>query len=297
MSEPLMEHNTQDNETYSQPDSLASPFLWPGSKAAKMITASSGLKLLELCEKRGQGGAFLKTFLGCSEWSSRIRYLNWKAKRIAYFQKTKKQAIPLTDELSGESLKTLSKRDMYYPAQPMARQSFLLFRLSPSRPSIGEIGCGSLPTPTTTNASHKTKVAELVKNGKDSMYKRMDGMEKPTLSITDALNFIRLTIPTPQAGDAKSGDMGRKRKKSGKQMNMATVIAEMKAIEVPTPCASDYKSEKTPNGSEKRDNTPGAMIRMGASSLGQTIRPQFYELLMGFPPGWCDLSEPTVLKP
>jgi len=113
MSEPLMEHNTQDNETYSQPDSLASPFLWPGSKAAKMITASSGLKLLELCEKRGPAGAFLKMFLGCSEWSSRIRYLNWRSKRVAFLVKAKKQQSKLTDELSPESLETLSKCKRY----------------------------------------------------------------------------------------------------------------------------------------------------------------------------------------
>ena len=276
MSEHLTAHNTQDNATYSQPDSLASPFPWPASKEAKMITASSGLKLLELCEKCGHGGAFLKMFLGLSQWSSRIRYLNWKAKRIAYFQKTKKQAIPLTDELSGESLKTLSKRDMYYPARPMARQSFLLFHLSPSRPSIGEIGCGSLPTTRASKTSGKSG----------------EGFRKNLHEVIQDMKSIE--VPTPQAGDGKSGDLGRNRVNSGKQMNIITAIAEMREIEMPTPLASD--GNKKGIQEEKRDNVPGAVFRMDKSSTNQQIRPIFYELLMGFPEGWCDLSENTPTK-
>ena len=52
----------------------------PGSAEARKMTATSGLRCLELSEHQGRLGYLLKTLLGMSRWASTKCLLTWKAK-------------------------------------------------------------------------------------------------------------------------------------------------------------------------------------------------------------------------
>gem|GEM_PF-3920899 len=69
--------------TYCAEDTLASLFPSPGSERARMMTATSGLKLYELfADSEGwetsRLGACLKMLLGTSLWASTASFLTWK---------------------------------------------------------------------------------------------------------------------------------------------------------------------------------------------------------------------------
>lgn len=91
-------------------DSLASPFLSPGSAEARRTTVTSGRKCLELYKSSGPLGSLVRTLLASSAWRSTRCLLTWKV-----------SATP-------------------------ARRS--LYRLVPSTPRTGETGARLWATPT-----------------------------------------------------------------------------------------------------------------------------------------------------
>jgi hypothetical protein len=140
------------------------------------------------------------------------------------------------EELSEESLTTLSKSDMYFPSLPMAHQSFLLFRLAPSK------------------------------------------------QYTDATEFGLLPTPLANKQGGKSG--------VGFGKNLQERVREL----IPTPLASDYKRARGDGAS--RNTLPAEICRINTdtSNTSQRINPRLYELLMGFPEGWCELTEARQSK-
>ena len=59
-------------------DSHASHLVLPGSEEARKMTATSGLRCLELYRKSGPLGSLVRMLVGSSEWVSTRRYLTWK---------------------------------------------------------------------------------------------------------------------------------------------------------------------------------------------------------------------------
>lgn len=59
-------------------DTHASHFRYPGSEEAQMMTATSGRKLLDCCERLNRAGPFLKMFTATLPWASTRCYLSWK---------------------------------------------------------------------------------------------------------------------------------------------------------------------------------------------------------------------------
>ncbi len=74
--------------------------------------------------------------------------------------------------------------------------------------------------------------------------------------------FLNRFLPTPVASDGKTGDMGRNR------------------------------SKKRPSGARKTINLETVMGDLSHKHCGTpTITPIFFELLMGYPEGWTEISE------
>ena len=72
-----------------QEDSPASHLVLPGSDEARKMTATSGLKCLELSRNSGPLGSLARMLLGSSTWRSTRCYLTWKvsatpAKRLLF---------------------------------------------------------------------------------------------------------------------------------------------------------------------------------------------------------------------
>lgn len=188
---------TGASATSSPQDFPASPSPSPGSDAARLMTATSGLRLYECCEKCSPSGAFLKTLLASSAWSNQIVHLRWKSKRLSYFtrrtERKRYNSSAQSAELSETSLTTLSKRDTYRSGQPMAHQSCLLFRLVPSEPSTAATGYGLLPTPTVNGNNNNSELSPKAGDGLNTAVRRLI----PTPTAQDGKN---LTCPPSQQG-------------------------------------------------------------------------------------------------
>lgn len=101
--------------TSSQQDTRANHLVSPGSKEAKKMTATSGLKYSALLKQNDQIGLFAKMFMDTLAWGSTQCFLTWKPK-----------------------------------ATPANR---LLFQLAPSMPHTEETGSGLWATPRTTDGT------------------------------------------------------------------------------------------------------------------------------------------------
>ena len=122
---------------FSQEDSLASPFLMPGSEEARMMTVTSGRKCSALLKKQSPLGLLAKMLLESSTWNSTKCALIWKQKA------------------------TKSNR--------------LLFQLVPSMPHTEEIGFGLYATPNSRDWKDTTAKSSInaLQNGHQKTLGRM----------------------------------------------------------------------------------------------------------------------------
>lgn len=97
-------------------------------------------------------------------------------------------------------------------------------------------------------------------------------------------NLRTVLLPTPTASSYGSNKGGAAGREGPERLSLE---AMGKRGLLPTPCARDYKG------------SPGQGTKGGQSlprALGQTRRclnPAFVEWMMGFPPGWVELDEPS----
>ncbi len=126
----------EDTSTSSAAGSPASRSAKPDEERGRKMTVTSSRRLSELLRKHGRSGAYLKTLLDCSPFSSPIVFLKWKSKRLSFFVRTVNnlQQIPLSDSSdrsSETSFQKLGEQDMYFRNSKTAYQSFCVFRLLP----------------------------------------------------------------------------------------------------------------------------------------------------------------------
>ena len=132
----------------------------PGSAEARKMTATSGLRCLELSEHQGRLGYSLKMLLGMSRWASTKRLLTWKAKATPCKRLLFQLApwTPRTDEIESGFWATLrSGAAMSGAADVMKTANYKFPNLET------QVARSLLPTPTTQDASN---------NGGASQYNR-----------------------------------------------------------------------------------------------------------------------------
>ena len=145
----------------SQEDSPVSLFPMQESVEARMITATSGRKCLELYRKCGPLGSLVRTLVDSQRWSNPGVLLKWEmrplfSERLTEFTDTNHE----TPSPLNESAVTLSQRDMM--------SSRLLFRLVPLEHRTAETGSSSLlitPTAVMAAQSPETQVARRERKG------------------------------------------------------------------------------------------------------------------------------------
>lgn len=259
-----------EQSQYYQEDFLANHSVQPGSGEAKRMTVTSGQKCSGLYRKSGPLGLLVRMLLESSAWNSTRCYLTWKA--------------------SG----TPAKR--------------LLFRLVPSMPRTDETVVPFWPTPTTPRPHDSENTAGKYipsQKQKDLAYavamwptptardsKCANSMEHlATGNHVDQLcNAVRLW-PTPSASDCgrtainpimtSNGTIRHKNKAGGQSYARLDAVAAL----FPTPTTRDYRSPDL-NPDSKRFSQKTELN----SAVGGQLNPAWVEWLMGFPPGWTDLS-------
>ena len=156
---------------FSQEDSLASPFLMPGSEEARMMTVTSGRKCSALLKKQSPLGLLAKMLLESSTWNSTRCALTWKQKA------------------------TKSNR--------------LLFQLVPSMPHTEEIGFGLYATPNSRDWKDTTDNRDRGNLQNKSIQKRQKKGKQLMLSmVVSHTKSHQKMWPTPCATESR--DCGNK---------------------------------------------------------------------------------------
>jgi hypothetical protein len=193
--DPSMEKNTEE-PSYSQPALLVSPRVEPGSKEARKTTAGYGMKLSECLESSSPLGRFSRILLASEMWASPEFYLRWEGSAIT--------------------------------------SEYLLFRLVPSVPLIGESDTGLWRTPQADNAEQGPKKLETIQ-----------AQASPVITLTDQTRMIGAWA-TPRAEERQQHNSENAGMSTGAQLQAASAR--------PTPTSRDGKG-KTQNP-ERMDYVP-----------------------------------------
>ena len=154
-------------------------------------------------------------------------------------------------------------------ATPASR---LLFRLVPSMPRTEETDVPYWPTPTARDSKCANSMEHLTRNGKKNHTDQLANAVKlwPTPSATDCGRTAINPILT------SNGTIRHRNKAGGQSYARLDAVAAM----FPTPTARCGQSP-----CKHGEGGPDL-----STSVGGQLNPAWVEWLMGFPPGWTDLS-------
>jgi len=136
-----------EGQASSQVDFLANHSVKPGSKEARKMTVTSGLKCSALLKKQDPVGCLVKTLLESSRWHSTMCFLNWKAK-----------------------------------GTPQGR---LLFQLAPSTPRTDETESGLWPTPNVVQKEISIEEWEKKNTEKKAQNPNLGALQKSLFTAVD----------------------------------------------------------------------------------------------------------------
>jgi hypothetical protein len=161
------------------------------------------------------------------------------------------------------------------------------FELPMLAPHTGENESGLLPTPEATN----TKAVHLRTQGRPPRtyfptpsasrggYNQSDS---PGAAVRPSLDMMAKNFPTPRASAAMAnGKAGR----DDSDARLEDVIQNMETFR--TPSSRDWKGQ---SAASWRDRETGDLTPTLPDQIGGQLNPTWVELLMGYPPGWTDLT-------
>ncbi len=174
----------------------------------------------------------------------------WTNQRVLLKWQTKRVPMFTLKRLQGESLKTWRESDINSQPPLEVNRSFVLFRLVQLERSTDENEFGLLHTPTAKESG--IGLGHLVNK---------DGQ-------------------APKIGErCYDRNTGRH----------AQISVAQQLLMIPTPTANDAGNSILRTSEMDRDGIPSMLLNMGMSD-GIPIHPRFYELLMGYPEGWTDVT-------
>lgn len=283
----------------------------PESAEARRMTATSGLKCLELSLPRGPLGSLARTLLASDQWRSEECRLAWKAEQVV-----ERRMVSTTRRYIYERSTCSSAVSATTSIRSVTRSSYLKFRLVPSMPRTRDRDSGLWPTaqeqdgrlqgglksrqngaqmtlpaavklwPTaTSNDDNKTPEAHL------AMKRRMgerDGSNANRTAITSLQVMAKaVALPlwsTPRATDGAKGGPNMSFGAGGRPLpsqaamwhTPRAIYGEHPGMKDETHLTGQAHSGRAPNGSP-----------------GGALNPEFVCWLMGFPDGWTSL-EPSA---
>jgi len=163
----------------------------------------------------------------------------------------------------------------------------IAYRLPPLVPLTGGTESGLLPTPEASN----TKAIALRSGGREprdflkplwptptvhGLHNQPGASEKAGWGLSSAAKLW----PTPRATDGSHG--GRVTPRKGREGG--NLVEALSARTFATPTARDWRSGKASAETMAKNSRPLS------EQIGGSLNPTWVELLMGFPPGWTDLT-------
>ena len=114
------------------------------------------------------------------------------------------------------------------------------------------------------------------------------GMSAARLATRDPDNLptaVKLW-PTPNVVDAKGGT------RNGKGQTQLCHIVQTDARLWPTPASRDFRAPNNPDGASRLSRPPTSGEQL-PNAVGGVLSPDWVELMMGFPPGWTAIDDPS----
>jgi hypothetical protein len=250
--------------------------LSPASKEAQKMTVTSGLKCLELFENYDHAGLLARMFLASSLYLSTKRLLTWKAKatpaNFLYFQLF--PSTHTTEETASSLWATPNTMDALPPksSQALLREATVT-RPGRSQPANlrDQVSNGRLwPTPTAAD---------------------QEGGTEQEVKANDQ-RFFRVNAKGVQWGVKLRDAVAHSPKQSSEDEKTAGSRPPLTGV-LPTPTFSQFKGTG-PMGSKSQEKRlkKGHLDASIQDLEGETgkLNPDWEEWLMGFPPGWTNLT-------
>ena len=280
-------------------DILARVKVWPGSEEARQMTVGSGLKCCASCVPSGPLGLLVRTLLGTSLWDSPVCRLIWrgrgmKAGRLLYrlvplvlsidetgfllwrtpHANIWKNASTVQERLQGGHTVNLQDQVRFWPTPTVTGNNN---RLGISKKAGTGLATAARlwPTPTATERS-----------GNNPATGRGAGLSK---TVKEAETVRWWPTPTRDHYSRRT-----RYAQGGFPLSMAVRLW-------PTPRASEWKGSG-PKGSKnqkyrlKKRYLDGTVLEGQPDGAGGKLNPVWVEWLMGFPPGWTDISTSEGLR-
>ena len=246
----------------------------PGSKEARRMTVTSGLRCADLLPTSDPLGAFSRMLLVTSNWASTRCFLTWKEK--------------------------------------VTPQGHLLFQLAPSMPRTNETASGLLHTPTAKGNQMApsmssgwqpvmwlTPNANMSSDKPENMRRRAEknGYQNGTKygSLVSQVKYGPPMWATPRAANAKGTTGGDPENiNNQRRSDLRDQVAMW-----PTPVTTDFKGARKAETFEKTGRNPmtnslaDAVAHTNPAPEGQlngSLNPTWVEWLMGFPLGHTELK-------
>lgn len=274
-------------------ESLASLSVWPGSREAQQMTATSGQKLLASLPSCDRKLSWLRTLVASSAWRSTMCLLTWQHRvtpqgRSYYLLRA---SVPPIEEIGFGLLPTINANDggSEETHRQIGTRKKLLYHAR-----HGEMW----PTP-----RHEGFDAGAHRGKPDSLHSAVKMLHAPTSTANQLAPSMRdrdrgSWFPTPDAGMVQGGRTlpegtsptgmtpdGKKR-----QVGLTNAVKML-----PTPTAHDHKDTGAPSESDR--NSPGLAYHAGAANAqtGMKLNPAWVSRMMGFPDGWLSLDVPNTI--
>ena len=266
----------------------------------KMMTATSGMKLLELLPKQNQNGLLekmLKALLTSQMVQSCNRYNKTWKKRVS---KSNVLLFQLQVSVLGIKEKESGLSDAMYqtPTTQDARIGPNNIGGNKHRMKRGSIALADqilFQTPTAT---------EIPMRSKEAMEKRKkyrESIGRKTVPHGNLLEQIQMMYPTPKARDhfpavdptqVTMNSKGWTSTRKGTGIRYGANLPDVVNKLFPTPTARDYKDAAyQPNWKESRDKSlPREILKN--NKPGGKLNPHFVEFLMAYPMNWTKV-DPT----
>lgn len=250
--------------TSSRRASPASRFPRPEDDGARRTTARSGLACSRLSPASGPLGRCLRTLLASPLWRSPAGPLAWSAKPLA-----DSTTVIYTVRYTHDKTACISERSVAISKTKVSRSSRSLFRLALSARRTSASASGS--SPGTPAAATEARSAAFK-------------------SARPAPRERAALFPTPLASCANGPQTSRNR--GGLKLQQAVSL-------FPTPRASPGENRQTkPSPSQRAGRRGRSLAAVACGSpppgrghpAGAGLNPDWVELLMGFPPGWTEVT-------
>ena len=262
-SETLKDHRSK--QTSLLEDFHANHFQEQESKEEKMMTVTSGMKLLELLPKQNQDGLLEKM---------------------------------LMELLTSTMVQSCSRYKKIWKKR-VSKSNVLLFQLQASVRGIKEKEFGLLATPNTMDhlpprsKEGTLKLQNGHRKGRRKPCNLREQVDPQTMALypTPSASCQMDVVAPPETVTQNSKGWSVTRKGTGTKFGAKLNDVVNKLYMTPTPTAHDSKNVTFPKSQTGKSTVVGRMLKNNQVKAGGKLNPNFVEFLMAYPTNWTKIEQ------